>query len=76
MLVQAARDRWNGSVLERSASLAFYAVLSLSSLLISSMVLAFYLVDPRWATAQAVDLLGQFLPSGIAAMLGRTDSVP
>ncbi len=66
VLLQAARDLWNSNVLEWSASLAFYAVLSLFPLLIASMVLASYLVDPGWATEQAVSLLGQFLPQGQA----------
>lgn len=66
VFLQAARDLWQSNVLEWSASLAFYAVLSLFPLLIASMVLASYLVDPVWATEQAVNLLGQFLPEGQA----------
>ena len=64
--VQTARDLWAGSVLEWSASLAFYAVLSLFPLLIASMIVASYIVDVAWATDQAIDMLGQFLPEGEA----------
>lgn len=53
-------------MLEWAASLAFYAMLSLFPLLISALVVASYLVDAAWATGQATNLLGQFLPEGEA----------
>jgi membrane protein len=51
-------------VLEWSATLAFYALLSLFPMLVALMIAASYFVDPSWATTQAVDLLGEFLPTG------------
>ncbi len=66
VVVQTARDLWASSVLEWAASLAFYALLSLFPLLIASMILASYIVDARWATDQAISMLGQFLPEGEA----------
>lgn len=66
VIVQTARDLWTSSVLEWAASLAFYAVLSLFPLLIGGLVVASYIVDAAWATEQATNLLGQFLPEGEA----------
>lgn len=68
VIVQTARDLWTSSVLEWAASLAFYAMLSLFPLLIAGMVVASYIVDVAWATDEAIDMLGQFLPEGEAAI--------
>jgi membrane protein len=62
--VQSARDLWANSVVEWSAAIAFYAVLSLFPLLILGMVLASYVTDPAWATREATRLLGEFIPLG------------
>lgn len=64
VLVQTGRDLWTSNAMEWAASLAFYAVLSLFPLLLVGMVAASYLVDVEWATRQAVDLLGRYLPDG------------
>lgn len=64
VVIQSARDLWTANALEWAASLAFYAVLSLFPLLIVGMVIASYVVDVEWATDQAIDLLGRYLPEG------------
>lgn len=58
VIVQSLRDLWV------SSALAFYAVLSLFPLFITGMILASFVFDVDWATRQASDLLGLFLPSG------------
>lgn len=62
--IQTVRDLWTSNVLEWAAALAFYAVLSLFPLLVLGLVTASYVVDGAWATDQAIDLLGQYLPDG------------
>jgi membrane protein len=64
MVLQTARDLRRANVLEWAATLAFYALLSLFPLLLALMIAASYFVDPAWATGQAVELLGEFLPKG------------
>jgi len=64
VIAQSMRDLWVSSALEWAAALAFYAVLSLFPLFIIEMIVASFIVDPEWATRQATDLLGLFLPSG------------
>lgn len=64
VLAQSARDLWASSAVEWSASIAFYAVLSIFPLLIVGMILASYVADPEWATREATRLLGEFIPRG------------
>ena len=64
VLVETSRDLWAASILEWSASIAFYAVLSLFPLLTALLILASYLVDGNWATTLAVEFLGKYLPGG------------
>lgn len=64
VIAQSLRDLWVGSAIEWAAALAFYAVLSLFPLFITGMILASFVFDVDWATRQASDFLGLFLPSG------------
>ncbi len=64
VVLQTARDLWSGNILEWSASLAFYSIISLFPLLISGLVLASFVVNGGWATRETIDLLGQFMPGG------------
>lgn len=64
VVLQTGRDLRHSNVLEWSATLACYALLSLFPLLLALLIAASYVVDPTWATHRATELLGEFLPRG------------
>lgn len=64
VIAQSALDLHASNALEWAATLAFYAFLSLFPLLLAGMILASYVTDAAWATRQATELLGHFLPGG------------
>lgn len=64
MLTQSLRDLAATDAPEVAAALAFYALVSLFPLLLSSAVVASFVVEPTWAVTRITDLLGEFVPSG------------
>ena len=64
--IQTGRDLWASNVLEWASTLAFYSILSLFPLIITSLIAVSYLADTSWASEQTITLVSQFIPEGEA----------
>lgn len=61
LLVSAGKDFGDDDGPQWAAAVAYYALLSLFPLLLASVSIAAYFVDPEWITGEATNLLGDFL---------------
>jgi YihY family inner membrane protein len=63
-ILQTALDLRRSNVVEWSAVLAFYALISAFPLLLLGMLAVSWVADPVWAAGKATALLGSYLPHG------------
>jgi membrane protein len=61
---QAGRDLVIDNGFQWAAALAYYSLLSLFPLLLATVSIAAFFVEPEWAANQITRLLGEFLPEG------------
>lgn len=64
VLAQSARDTFTDHVPQWAAAVAYYALLSVFPLLLATIAIAAYFVDPSRAEEQIMHFLGDFVPQG------------
>src|SRR5690606_15284174 len=75
VLVQSAKDLGRDNGQYWAASIAYYGLVSAFPFLLAAVSIASFFVDEGWATRQATDLLGEFIPEGESFVEGVLDDV-
>lgn len=64
VLRQTVRDAGTDHIVQWAAAIAYYGLLSVFPLLLATIAIGAYFVEPDWAVRTATELLGQYLPRG------------